>query len=895
MGKLVEQHIPTLFHGVSRQPDIVRLPGQLEEADNAFLSVVTGGAEKRAGTIHVGALTAIGASDDPFFYSYNRDEDEQYFVFIKSGAISVYAPDGTEKTVTVTENTRTIVEDADATTTGVKGSTLNIAYPSSETQIDLTSTGIAGGTTVIVEGSSTGAFSGEEVTMATITTNTTTTVTIYPYIRARVSVTGTGTFTITGSFKDLTYLISTDAKNGFAAVTIADYTLIANKEVTVGMEDAAVNDGPYEGLVFVREGGALSTYRVYVNGANVGTIQTGNTSIDTQKVGYIADELENDLNTALGASGYTITRNGSCIKISHATVDFDLSATCDGDSGSEIVAIKNSVQRFSFLPSKCFHGFVAKITSDPTDTSGVYWTKFETEDETNDTEGTWSEHVDPYAANTFDADTMPHQLVRNADGTFTFQKATWDDRGAGDEDTVPTPDFVGTHIEDIVFFRDRLGFVFDETVYFSQAGDYFNFWPDKATQVIDSDPFARQASGTSVNVLSYAVPFKKALFLTSDLNQFEVTASQTFTERNASLEPSTNYKASRVCRPVVVGDSLFFSADAGNSGVVFEYFVDDDTISETAADVTKHVGGYVPSNITQFAGDSVTGTLTALTSGERNAIYVYRFYFDGDKKAQSAWSKWTLGDDSTAATILGVSFIDSYLYIAVRRNGSVFLEKLLVSDEFGDEPAAYTITAPSGTIWPVRLDRRHRVTGVYDAANNWTTWTSTYAHNDEAVVVLSDDFASSVGNQLSVTYPTSTTIRANGDYSDFECIIGIPYRFRARLSRQYWREGENDRAITNGRLQIKQFFFDYVNTGYFQVSVTPKARDAKTWTFTGRVLGDENNVIGEVPLVERGTYKVKRIGKSDETTVEIISDEHVPVSITSAVWIGFFNEITRQE
>jgi hypothetical protein len=802
MGKLVEQHIPTLFHGVSRQPDTVRLPGQLEDADNAHLSVVTGGAEKRAGTIHVGALAAIGASDDPFFYSYNRDEDEQYLIFIKDGDLEVYGPDGTLKTVSVPDAA------------------------------------------------------------------------------------------------DLDYLASTDPRNGFAAVTIADYTLIANKEITVAMDAAASPAAPYKGMVFVRLGGEAKTYRIYVDGVEVANHLTTSTAA-TQKVETIAAALETDLNASLGA-GYTVTRIGASLLIEHNTTDFDLKATCDGDGGAspEIVSVKHntgSVQRFTHLPSQCFHGFTCKITADPTDVSGVYWTRFETEDGTSDTEGTWVEAVDPYAANSFDATTMPHQLVRNADGTFTFQKATWDDRGAGDAETTPTPDFVGAHLEDIVFFRDRLGFVFDETVYFSQAGDYFNFWPDKATQVIDSDPLARQASGTAVNVLSFAVPFKKALFLSSDLNQFEVTASGTFTERNASLEPSTNYKASRLCRPVVVGDSLFFSADAGNSGVVFEYFIDDDTISETAADITKHVGGYIPSNIIQFAGDSVTGTLAVLSSGERNSLYVYRFYFDGEKKAQSAWSKWTFGDTTTEATILGITFIDSYLYIAVRRNGSVFLEKLLVSDEFADEPAAYTITSSTDIVWPVRLDRRHRVTGVYDAVNNHTTWTSSYAHNDEAIVVLTDDFTSNEGNQLSVTYPTATTIRANGDHSDFECIIGVPYRFRIKLSRLYWREGENDRAITNGRLQIKQFFFDYTNTGYFQVVVTPKARSAKTWTFTGRILGDESNVIGEVPIVERGTYKVRRVGKSDETTVEIISDEHVPVSITSAVWIGFFNEITRQE
>jgi len=43
MGRLVEQPIPYLFNGVSRQPSVVRLPSQVEEAENLSMSVVTGG------------------------------------------------------------------------------------------------------------------------------------------------------------------------------------------------------------------------------------------------------------------------------------------------------------------------------------------------------------------------------------------------------------------------------------------------------------------------------------------------------------------------------------------------------------------------------------------------------------------------------------------------------------------------------------------------------------------------------------------------------------------------------------------------------------------------------------------------------------------------------------
>jgi hypothetical protein len=53
-----------------------------------------------------------------------------------------------------------------------------------------------------------------------------------------------------------------------------------------------------------------------------------------------------------------------------------------------------------------------------------------------------------------DGATLPHVLVREADGSFTFKAATWDKRRCGDggQDR-PDPSFIGKQIQDIVFHR----------------------------------------------------------------------------------------------------------------------------------------------------------------------------------------------------------------------------------------------------------------------------------------------------------------------------------------------------------------------------------------------------------------------------------------------------------
>ena len=99
MGKLVEQSIKTLYQGVSRQPDPVRLPGQMEEADNILVSVVTGGFESRPSSRHIRNFDFISTDEDPAVYSYSRDNQEQYVIVVADNDVRVFDLDGVEYTV----------------------------------------------------------------------------------------------------------------------------------------------------------------------------------------------------------------------------------------------------------------------------------------------------------------------------------------------------------------------------------------------------------------------------------------------------------------------------------------------------------------------------------------------------------------------------------------------------------------------------------------------------------------------------------------------------------------------------------------------------------------------------------------------------------------------------
>lgn len=584
------------------------------------------------------------------------------------------------------------------------------------------------------------------------------------------------------------YLNSSDPENGFAAVTIADYTIIANKSVVVALAAAG--------------GGTIK-----------GTKQTWN-----------------DLPT----SGQVL----------------------------------NDVWRVTGRDTDKFSGYL------------VVWNG-----------SVWTETVDPTAQNSFDAATMPHILVRESNGTFTFKRATWTSRVAGDTITAPAPDFVGKTITDLSFFQERMALVFSETCFFGQAGDYFNMWPDKALEVKDSDPFGRSAPSAKVNLLKFATPFRKSMFLTSDKAQFEVSSTgSSFTIKTAVIDPSTAYRASPNCRPVTIGDTLYFAASSGGDATVWEYFYNDASVSNTAVDVTKHCLGYLPADIIQMSGDSTVGTIVALSNADRSHLYVYRSFWNNNEKAQSAWARFRLG---TGAHICAAHFISGTLYVVVKRGSTVFLESLMITD-LGEESSTYQITPDDGKPWSVLLDRRVSLTGTYDAGTGLTTWTIPYVHESDLVGVLNDSWDSR-GMTLLLSYPTTITVTAVGDFSANPVIFGKTFEKKFTLSKIYPREGNSGRAITAGRLQLKYLSLDYSNTGEFTVEVIPAGRSQRLFRFVGRILGSASAIIGEMSIARLGTFRVPIRSRGDTVKITIKNATHMPSTITGMSWTGFFNEITRQE
>ena len=497
------------------------------------------------------------------------------------------------------------------------------------------------------------------------------------------------------------------------------------------------------------------------------------------------------------------------------------------DTTTSGAAITDTVQTFADLPATSTTGFVYKIQGDDIKNYDDYYVKWDSD--------VYVETIAPAQETLINATTMPHTLVRNADGTFTFSKQVWDSRLVGSTLSNPNPSFIGQAIKGIFFHRDRLGVHAGESVVMTRAGLYFNFFRKTTTALLDDDPIDIQVSHTKVSNIRHVVPFNKTLLMFSDQTQFQLTATDSLTSKTVATEVVTEFEISQECEPVGLGNSVYFASDKETFSAVREYFVDNSTITNDAADVTAHCPFYLPNGLFQLVASSTEDVVMALSTEERNAVYVYKVYWSVDDKVQSSWGRYLL---PTTDTILGLSFIASTLYLVIQRADGIYLEESHLQHGYIDTPLTYQVL----------LDRQTSLTGVYNSVTDVTTWTLPFADAGDYSIIKGGSWTVAAGAKLNTTRNVGdTTIEAVGDFSAHPCLVGRKYDMLYTFSEQFVRDSGGI-AIQSGNLVMKNMRVDYSDSGYFQVEVTPRARDTNTYKFTGGTLGDISTTIGKVGI-----------------------------------------------
>jgi hypothetical protein len=887
---LISTSVPNLVQGVSQQPDNLRYPGQAEEQINAFSSVVDG-LNKRP---HRELIKGLGTTleDDALIHFVDRDPQNKHAM--------IFNHNGGTTSVNIVD-----VTTGNAITTNVSASA-------------------------------------------------------EPYLNS-----------ITSPLSQL------------RALTVADYTFVANTNKAIEMTSDVSDALEYEALVFVKLGDYSKEYNIFIDdekftyrsgdGQGSGTDSTGGSAGDGSAADteYIASQLDVTLETTgsvasvtvtNGGSGYTsppdvtfpnpggggiraegyaslnggvvsevvITKAGSgytsatialtfsggggsgaaatgnvrlgsiaqhvmvrgnLLKVSHATTDFNISVT-DGLSDQALGVIYKEVSSIAELPQKCFNGFKVKIKGDVELVQDDYYVKFVTKDnkdvDDHFGEGSWEEDVGYGVKTTLDNTTMPIQIVPTLDvngviTSYQIDVASWTGRLVGDDDTNPLPSFVTTDplipkkINDLFFFKNRLGILTDTAVLFSEADEYFNFFRTTTLSLLDSAPIDVGVAHTKVSKLTHASAFQEKLILFSPQSQFVLRGSDLLTAKTVNISPITEYNVSSQVRPLSLTNYVYFSFQRDSYEGIYEFFVDQDSQVFDASEITQQVPTFLQGNLRSLSGSASENVIVASSDDDLSKLFVYKYYWSNKEKIQSAWMRFDFDKE-----IVGMGFIDSDLFI-VTKDG--YLEKMAM--ESGHKDPGYD--------YALHLDRRidNTYSGVtlssYDTINRTTT-ISGMPYDPEGAVVYTK-----TGRRLPITRLSATSFTVRYDVTDKPFFVGFEYEMSYTFSIQTLKQPteRGGRSSSNFTKQLlRNGAIDYSDTGHFTVEVTPLYRDTYSYAFNPTKLGADA-VIGSLVL-DSGSFRFPIQARHDEVEIKLTSTSALPMKLLSAEFENFVHSRSKR-
>ena len=715
------------------------------------------------------------------------------------------------------------------------------------------------------------------------------------------------------------YLNTSTPRSVIKTVTIADFTFVVNTSITAAMDSTLSGGTGTKAIIFINQATANTTYSVTIDGVTVTDNTSGDSTLST-------DTVAADLKTGLdsGLTGFTIVRNGPVLYVrKNDNSNFSIDGS-DTQGDTKMTIIKDSVQRFTDLPTVSPHGYVVEVKGDEDTNFDNYYVKFVGNNTTTDgvvEEGQWEETVEAGIQFKFDYATMPHVLVRQADGNFRFAKVDgdsytlsgvtytlpkWGERTVGDIVSAPNPSFIGNKINNVFFFRNRLGFLAGDNVILSRVSEFFNFFPETVISVLDSEPIDVAASHTKVAILKSAVTMGEKLILFSEQTQFVLTSSaDNLTPKTANVIVATEFESSAAAQPVGSGSSIYFLTEKGSFAGIREYIIQGESQIRDAANVTIHVPRLIPTNVFKMAVSTNQDILVVLGSDNPNKLYVYRWLYGGDgQKALSAWFTYTI---NTNRSILNVDFIGTDLFAVIEEANKVTLEKIPFETEFREPNANFeyhldhkvteattgvSVSYNSGTglstfTVPYRLRANMNIVGRYLGTGETSTFVDAQGNTKTLV-------SGQVLSTTNLTNGSTSTITATGDFRNSKFIIGEPYEMHYRFSKQRLTEqGAGSPEYVGARLQLHHFYIKYEDAGFFKVEVTPDNRDTSIHKFTGRLLGSASAAIGQINL-DTGTFKVPIMSKSDRVDIDVKNNTFLPTRLASAEYEGTFHTRSRR-
>ena len=556
------------------------------------------------------------------------------------------------------------------------------------------------------------------------------------------------------------------------------------------------------------------------------------------------------------------------------------------------------------LPSQCKHGYVVKVRNSEANEDD-YYVKFVGEND-RDGPGVWEECAQPGRAIAFNDATMPIQIKREATGTFTVSKVGWEDCLVGDTTTADNPSFIGSTINKLMFFRNRLVMLSDENVIMSQPGDFFNFWPKSAITYSATDNIDISCSSEYPAIVYDGIQVNQGLVLFTKNQQFMLTTdSDVLSPQTAKINAVSSYNFNYKTNPVSLGTTLAFLDNAGRYTRFFESAGITREGTPNVIEQSKVIAKKFPNDINLIANSRENSTIFFCTKGTKK-IYGFRYYSVAEQRVQQAWFEWELMGD-----IQHIAMLDDALYAIVKNSSTYVMQKFSIKSDSG----SYIVTDDNLTANDTTDDIDYRIhldnaksfahsALTYVAVGDYTKFDHTVANYSGtgqlavyAVSTGSDkEFNGSLVNVSTFSDSGTTKIKIPGNWTTadsnkaYNLILGYLFDMEVKFPTIYKldNQGENRwRADLQSSLVIHRTKFSLGPTGVYDFTLERVGKPDYTETFESKqadayyanTVDIENEQISTMPIYERNTT----------LNLTLKSTHPSPATLYSMTWEGEYS------
>ena len=965
----ISQKISNLIGGVSQQPDTVKFNGQLRSCDNYYPDVALG-LMKRPG------LQAVRKLDNPVadgtWFMVFRDNEEKYIMqFSQAGALKIWSAN-----------------------TGIQQTVNTVAAEST------------------------------------------------------------------------TYAVH-DSQDDLQVLQINDYIFVLNRNKTVSMAattSASIN--PYA-FVAINTIAYKSTYTIKLNSTEFTYTTPENVTSGTTNQLNVKDIVDNLVSTINVNTAWVATGVGNNIHIRRAdNADFAIESR-GGNAGTSIESFKGTVTAPGQLPKQFLDGLKIKVSGSNDTGADDYWVIFQTTDNTASGAGSWEETIAPSTVTTINEETMPHAIIREANGAFSYRKldeasalasagltsvsgipnsisilsATsgghvvdesfavtggsgsnlrllvtkiktnvtssstistsstyvvrttivlvslytwyvngveigqsvtpsltvgnvvyspngafaiisntlragliitttttgvidtvriqqagqgytasntvtspagdtftvvsvnsanlsgddsrvkyWKPRVVGDVETNPTPTFVGSPIDAIAFYKNRLVFTSRQNVICSQAGDYFSFFADTVITLVDSDPIDLSASSLKPIRFKDALPGPNGLFVFGDNGQYLLTTTtEAFSPKTAEINLLANYSLTDTISPVDIGPSFVFLEEGQKASSIYEMDASSNSGGKPAVtELTRFIPSYIPTAISRIKCSISAGVIAILSKSEPSSIYIYRWFQNGDQGRLSSWSRWLF-----PGTVEAFDFDQDVMYVITKQGSNYVLSKMALLTDTPSQSLLF-----EGQYIDVRLDLfDYNPVLTYDSATDLTHICfkdGLENMNEQAVLMFMNPDIAGYFEQQTMQFDNSKPagqkyfLTAEGNQTTSKFAIGYKYTATAELPAFYFvKDAASASKDTLNIPTVHRLRVNSYNSGPYKALVVSEGR--ADFTLDLPQINANYYLANNVPIIRNAQSVVPIMAKGNRFAFKLIADNPFPTAFTSIDWEGTYN------